>query len=120
MSSTDDSPVTAGTVFHNWPIGKGITATIANMLLQSGRLYLDTPVLEWWPGDIRMTLPAGGFARRWRYFASGSRFRRREHAAPTSLVSGNTRTGPTHVPGVSRPGQATGRRRFARRRTWDR
>jgi CubicO group peptidase (beta-lactamase class C family) len=42
-------PVDPGTVFYNFSIGKGATATIAHMLVERGLFGYDTPVAELWP-----------------------------------------------------------------------
>jgi CubicO group peptidase (beta-lactamase class C family) len=42
-------PVDAGTVFYNFSIVKGATATVAHVLVEQGRFGYDTPVAELWP-----------------------------------------------------------------------
>ncbi|HEV8372308.1 MAG TPA: serine hydrolase domain-containing protein [Actinomycetota bacterium] len=42
-------PVDAGTVFYNFSVVKGATATVAHMLAERGRFGYDTPVAELWP-----------------------------------------------------------------------
>jgi CubicO group peptidase (beta-lactamase class C family) len=42
-------PVDAGTVFYNFSIGKGATATVAHVLADRGLFGYDTPVAELWP-----------------------------------------------------------------------
>jgi CubicO group peptidase (beta-lactamase class C family) len=42
-------PVDAGTVFYNFSIVKGATATIAHVLAERGLFGYDTPVAELWP-----------------------------------------------------------------------
>jgi CubicO group peptidase (beta-lactamase class C family) len=42
-------PVTAGTVFYNYSIGKGATATIAHVLVERGVFDYDTRVVDVWP-----------------------------------------------------------------------
>lgn len=42
-------PVEPGTLFYNWSIGKGATATLAHRLVDAGTLRYDTPVAELWP-----------------------------------------------------------------------
>jgi CubicO group peptidase (beta-lactamase class C family) len=42
-------PVDAGTVFYNFSIVKGATATIAHLLAERGLFGYDTPVAELWP-----------------------------------------------------------------------
>ncbi|HSK91810.1 MAG TPA: serine hydrolase domain-containing protein [Euzebyales bacterium] len=42
-------PVTSGTPFHNFSIGKGATATVAHILAERGCYTYDTPVVELWP-----------------------------------------------------------------------
>jgi CubicO group peptidase (beta-lactamase class C family) len=42
-------PVDAGTVFYNYSIVKGATATIAHILAERGLFGYDTPVAELWP-----------------------------------------------------------------------
>jgi CubicO group peptidase (beta-lactamase class C family) len=44
-----DRPVTPGTVFYNYSIGKGATATVAHVLAERGLFGYDTPVAELWP-----------------------------------------------------------------------
>lgn len=41
--------VTAQTAFHNFSIGKGVTATIAHLLVERGAFGYDTPVVALWP-----------------------------------------------------------------------
>jgi CubicO group peptidase (beta-lactamase class C family) len=43
-------PVRPGTLFYNWSIGKGATATLVHRLIDAGRLADDTRVVEVWPG----------------------------------------------------------------------
>jgi CubicO group peptidase (beta-lactamase class C family) len=42
-------PVTAGTPFYNFSIGKGATSTVAHVLVERGVFGYDTPVVEMWP-----------------------------------------------------------------------
>ena len=42
-------PVDAGTVFYNFSIVKGATATVAHVLAERGLFGYDTPVAELWP-----------------------------------------------------------------------
>jgi CubicO group peptidase (beta-lactamase class C family) len=42
-------PVTSGTPFYNFSIGKGATATVAHILAERGLYTYDTPVVELWP-----------------------------------------------------------------------
>ncbi len=42
--------VEPGTLFYNWSIGKGATATIVHRLVDAGLLTYDTRVAEIWPG----------------------------------------------------------------------
>jgi CubicO group peptidase (beta-lactamase class C family) len=42
-------PVTSGTVFYNFSIVKGATATIAHIMAERGLVGYDTPVAELWP-----------------------------------------------------------------------
>ena len=42
-------PVDAGTVFYNFSIVKGATATVAHVLAERGIFGYDTPVAELWP-----------------------------------------------------------------------
>ena len=44
-----DRPVRPGTLFYNWSIGKGATATLVHRLIDAGRLADDTRVVEVWP-----------------------------------------------------------------------
>ncbi len=46
-------PVRAGTLFYNWSIGKGATATLVHRLVDAGVLADDTPVAEVWPEFAR-------------------------------------------------------------------
>jgi CubicO group peptidase (beta-lactamase class C family) len=46
-------PVRPGTLFYNWSIGKGATATLVHRLVDARRLGYDTPVAEVWPGFAR-------------------------------------------------------------------
>ncbi|GAA0394843.1 esterase [Acrocarpospora corrugata] len=41
--------VTSGTVFYNFSIGKGATATVLHVLAERGLLTYDTPIAELWP-----------------------------------------------------------------------
>lgn len=43
-------PVEPGTLFYNWSIGKGVTATLVHRLVEVGVLGYDTRVAEIWPG----------------------------------------------------------------------
>lgn len=45
-----ERPVEPGTLFYNWSIGKGATATLVHRLVDAGALDYDTPVAEVWPG----------------------------------------------------------------------
>ena len=42
-------PVDAGTVFYNFSVGKGATATVVHVLAERGLFGYDTPVAELWP-----------------------------------------------------------------------
>jgi CubicO group peptidase (beta-lactamase class C family) len=42
-------PVTAGTPFHNFSIGKGAASTVAHVLAERGLFGYETPVAELWP-----------------------------------------------------------------------
>jgi CubicO group peptidase (beta-lactamase class C family) len=42
-------PVTSGTPFHNFSIGKGATASVAHVLAERGVFGYDTPVVDVWP-----------------------------------------------------------------------
>ena len=42
-------PVRPDTVFYNWSIGKGATATLVHQQVDAGRFGYDTPVAEIWP-----------------------------------------------------------------------
>jgi CubicO group peptidase (beta-lactamase class C family) len=42
-------PVDAGTVFYNFSIVKGATATVAHLLAERGLFGYDTPIAELWP-----------------------------------------------------------------------
>ena len=42
-------PVDAGTVFYNFSIVKGATATVVHRLAERGLFGYDTPVAELWP-----------------------------------------------------------------------
>jgi CubicO group peptidase (beta-lactamase class C family) len=46
---TTGRPVRGGTLFYNWSIGKGATATLVHRLVDAGQLDHDTPVAEVWP-----------------------------------------------------------------------
>ena len=46
---TTGRPVTADTVFYNFSIVKGATATVAHVLAERGLFGYDTPVAELWP-----------------------------------------------------------------------
>lgn len=46
-------PVRPDTLFYNWSIGKGATATLVHRLVDGGRLAYDTPVAEVWPEVAR-------------------------------------------------------------------
>ena len=46
-------PVRPGTLFYNWSIGKGATATLVHRLVDTGRIGYDTPVAEVWPEFAR-------------------------------------------------------------------
>jgi CubicO group peptidase (beta-lactamase class C family) len=50
-------PVRPGTLFYNWSIGKGATATLVHRLVDAGQLAYDTPVAEVWP-EFAATDPA--------------------------------------------------------------
>ncbi|WP_214107853.1 serine hydrolase domain-containing protein [Acrocarpospora catenulata] len=41
--------VTSGTLFYNFSIGKGATATVAHVLAERGLFGYDTPIAELWP-----------------------------------------------------------------------
>ncbi|MFR9802251.1 serine hydrolase domain-containing protein [Pseudonocardia sp. RS010] len=43
-------PVEPGTLFSNWSVGKGATATLVHRLVDAGALTADTRVAEIWPG----------------------------------------------------------------------
>ncbi len=42
-------PVTSDTPFYNFSIGKGVTATVAHVLVERGMFGYDTPIVELWP-----------------------------------------------------------------------
>ena len=42
-------PVSAGTVFYNYSVGKAATSTIIHRLAERGLFGYDTPVAELWP-----------------------------------------------------------------------
>jgi CubicO group peptidase (beta-lactamase class C family) len=42
-------PVSAGTVFYNYSVGKGATSTVVHRLAERGLFGYDTPVAELWP-----------------------------------------------------------------------
>ncbi|WP_028938408.1 EstA family serine hydrolase [Pseudonocardia spinosispora] len=42
-------PVTSGTPFYNFSIGKGATATVAHVLVEQGLFDYETPVARLWP-----------------------------------------------------------------------
>jgi CubicO group peptidase (beta-lactamase class C family) len=42
-------PVTSGTVFYNFSIGKGAAAAVAHVLAERGAFGYDTPVADLWP-----------------------------------------------------------------------
>ncbi|MGW3349884.1 serine hydrolase domain-containing protein [Nonomuraea rubra] len=46
-------PVTAGTPFYNFSIGKGATSAVAHVLAERGLFGYDTPVAELWPEFAR-------------------------------------------------------------------
>jgi CubicO group peptidase (beta-lactamase class C family) len=46
-------PVEGGTLFYNWSIGKGATATLVHRLVDAGVLAHDTPVADVWPEFAR-------------------------------------------------------------------
>jgi CubicO group peptidase (beta-lactamase class C family) len=46
-------PVEPGTLFYNWSIGKGATATLVHRLVDAGALRYDTRVAELWPEFAR-------------------------------------------------------------------
>lgn len=46
-------PVEPGTLFYNWSIGKGATATLVHRLVDAGAIGYDTPVAEFWPEFAR-------------------------------------------------------------------
>jgi CubicO group peptidase (beta-lactamase class C family) len=46
-------PVEPGTLFYNWSIGKGATATLVHRLVDAGALRYDTRVAELWPKFAR-------------------------------------------------------------------
>ena len=46
-------PVEPGTLFYNWSIGKGATATLVHRLVDAGAIGYDTPVAELWPEFAR-------------------------------------------------------------------
>jgi CubicO group peptidase (beta-lactamase class C family) len=46
-------PVEPGTLFYNWSIGKGATATLVHRLVEAGALGYDTRVAELWPEFAR-------------------------------------------------------------------
>lgn len=46
-------PVEPGTLFYNWSIGKGATATLVHRLVDAGVICYDTPVVELWPEFAR-------------------------------------------------------------------
>jgi len=45
----DGSPVTPGTVFYNFSIGKGVMSTLVHQEVDRGAFGYDTPVVELWP-----------------------------------------------------------------------
>jgi CubicO group peptidase (beta-lactamase class C family) len=42
-------PVTAGTLFYPFSVGKAMTATVAHLLAERGLFGYDTPIVELWP-----------------------------------------------------------------------
>jgi CubicO group peptidase (beta-lactamase class C family) len=42
-------PVTAGTVFYNFSVGKGAMSTLVHQEVDRGAFRYDTPVVELWP-----------------------------------------------------------------------
>jgi CubicO group peptidase (beta-lactamase class C family) len=46
-------PVRSGTLFYNWSIGKGATATLLHRLVDAGALGYDTRVADVWPEFAR-------------------------------------------------------------------
>ncbi len=46
-------PVEPETLFYNWSIGKGATATLVHRLVDAGVLGVDTPVAQLWPEFAR-------------------------------------------------------------------
>jgi CubicO group peptidase (beta-lactamase class C family) len=42
-------PVTSGTPFYSYSVGKGVTATVAHVLAERGVFGYDTPIVELWP-----------------------------------------------------------------------
>ena len=42
-------PVTSGTVFYAYSVGKSATATVAHVLAERGAFDYDTPIVELWP-----------------------------------------------------------------------
>jgi CubicO group peptidase (beta-lactamase class C family) len=45
----DGPPVTPGTVFYNFSIGKGAMSTLVHQEVDRGAFGYDTPVVELWP-----------------------------------------------------------------------
>ncbi|HTF40641.1 MAG TPA: serine hydrolase domain-containing protein, partial [Propionibacteriaceae bacterium] len=49
VAAPDGSPVTAGTVFYNFSVGKGAMSTLVHQEVDRGAFRYDTPVVELWP-----------------------------------------------------------------------
>jgi CubicO group peptidase (beta-lactamase class C family) len=49
VAAPDGSPVTAGTVFYNFSLGKGAMSTLVHQEVDRGAFRYDTPVVELWP-----------------------------------------------------------------------
>jgi CubicO group peptidase (beta-lactamase class C family) len=49
VAAPDGSPVTPGTVFYNFSVGKGAMSTLVHQEVDSGAFSYDTPVVELWP-----------------------------------------------------------------------
>ena len=47
--SSTGRPVTPGTPFYSASTGKGVTSTVAHVLVERGALDYDTPIVELWP-----------------------------------------------------------------------
>src|SRR4030095_14339972 len=49
VAAPNGSPVTAGTVFYNFSVGKGAMSTLVHQEVDRGAFRYDTPVVELWP-----------------------------------------------------------------------